>query len=63
MADISMCRGENDQGMQCERREECHRFTATPDSIMQSYISPPLKVDEYGDQECAMFWEDTEYDK
>ncbi len=34
MPDIHMCHGEN-----CERKETCYRYTATPNPYSQSYFT------------------------
>lgn len=52
MADIAMCRGEN-----CERREQCYRYTAPVSEYVQAVftytpmaIYPTLKS-------CPQFWD------
>lgn len=50
MADITMCEGKG-----CTKREECYRFTATPNEYRQSYfVGTPIQED--GD--CEHFWKD-----
>lgn len=47
MADITMCTGEN-----CERKEECYRYTAPVNPHWQAYfVKPPLTREG-----CKMFW-------
>lgn len=47
MPDITMCK-DND----CPKREQCHRFTATPDDRSQSYfMETPRKKDH-----CIYYW-------
>jgi hypothetical protein len=52
MADISMCNGKG-----CDLKEYCYRFTATPDSIAQTYTNfqPDLET-MYGEKHCDFFW-------
>jgi len=38
MADISMCASED-----CEVKETCYRFKATPNKYSQSYIKPDIQ--------------------
>ncbi len=47
MPDITMCRGVN-----CDRRDSCHRFTATP-SMRQAYF---VDVPRDSNGQCEMFW-------
>lgn len=46
MADIAMCKNN-----QCQKRFECYRFTAVPNSYKQSYFCPTIK-----DGICDSFW-------
>lgn len=42
MPDISMCPGTN-----CPLKEQCYRYTATPNEQRQSYLAQaPVKADE-----------------
>ena len=50
MPDITMCNGES-----CPKKEDCWRFTATPDKYWQSYFSESPMA-KYG--ECDHFWPD-----
>lgn len=48
MPDITMC-----HGLRCVVRDNCHRYTAKPDEIRQSYfVHTPM--DEDGN--CNHFW-------
>lgn len=47
MPDISMC-----QNRDCPNRRKCHRFTATPNGLRQSYMK--FEPDENG--YCEYFW-------
>lgn len=50
MSDITMCKGEG-----CPAKEQCKRFTATPNEHWQSYFTEsPIKEDGT----CIMFWGD-----
>jgi hypothetical protein len=50
-SDITMCKGG-----ECPFKTMCHRYTATPDEIYQSYFSkPPFKIKK-GKPSCEMFW-------
>jgi len=50
-SDITMCKGG-----ECPFKTMCHRYTATPDEIYQSYFpEPPFKIKK-GKPECDMFW-------
>ena len=49
MSDICMCKGNN-----CPIKEQCKRYTSTPESMYQSYFTEsPIK-----DGKCDMFWGD-----
>ena len=51
--DITMC-----EGGDCPFKDMCHRYTAEPDEIHQSYFTtPPYKINK-GKPECTMFWGD-----
>jgi hypothetical protein len=67
MPDISCCKGGH-----CMLRLNCHRYTATPDELGQSYFSdPPYKVNMMLDDNisslgvvtlsCAYFWNNDRY--
>ncbi len=54
MPDITMC-----DGGKCTLKNKCHRFTATPSKIEQSYfITPPFKK-----KSCEYFWDDKGWKK
>lgn len=68
MPDISMCKGGN-----CLLRLHCHRYTATPEELGQSYFGePPYKIDfmfhehfnSYGfvTVGCPYFWNNKDYE-
>ena len=47
MPDITMCPGGD-----CPHKEDCYRYTATPDEIYQYYfVEPPYK-----DGKCEYYW-------
>lgn len=48
MPDISMCANQN-----CPKRNECYRYTATPNPLRQSYGDFLPKP---GDDQCEYFW-------
>lgn len=49
MADITLCKGIN-----CPIKEQCKRYTSTPNPMYQSYFTEsPIK-----DGKCDMFWGD-----
>ena len=49
MPDISLCSGNN-----CNLKENCYRYLATPNPYRQSYFSnPPLEEDG----SCKFFWD------
>lgn len=49
--DITMCKGGK-----CPFKDMCHRYTATPDELYQSWFTkPPFKIDK-GKPSCEMFW-------
>lgn len=50
MPDITMCPGNS-----CPRKQECYRFTATPNEHYQSYFVD-CPVDKNEDGSCTMFW-------
>ena len=50
MPDIAMCNGTS-----CPFKEECHRYTAMPDTY-QSYIPP-----QYRDGGCEYYWSNADY--
>lgn len=68
MPDISLCPGGN-----CILRLNCHRYTAKPDEIEQSYLGdPPYKINMmFGDENagsfgvatvaCSFFWNNAKY--
>lgn len=67
MPDISMCKGGN-----CLLRLNCHRYTATPEELGQSYIGePPYKMNMMLDDTfhsigvvtltCPFFWNNQQY--
>jgi hypothetical protein len=69
MPDISMCHGGS-----CPLRLNCHRYTVTPDELMQSYFGePPYKMNMMLDDDfasigvvtitCAYFWNNAKYKK
>lgn len=69
MPDITMCNGGS-----CMLRLNCHRYTATPSELSQSYFSePPYKVNMMLDEHdatfgvvtlaCPFFWHDKDYRK
>lgn len=48
---ITMCKGGK-----CPFKDMCHRYTAIPDEIYQSwFVKPPFKIKK-GKPECDMFW-------
>ena len=48
MPDISLCSGNN-----CNLKENCYRYKATPNPYRQSYFgNPPLEEDG----SCKFFW-------
>lgn len=50
-SDITMCKGGK-----CPFKDMCHRYTAFPNELRQSYFTkPPFKV-EKGKPSCGMFW-------
>ena len=53
MADISMCAGED-----CEVKETCYRFKATPSKYRQSYIKPDIQKEG-----CDYYWNYYENEK
>jgi hypothetical protein len=67
--DISCCKGGS-----CMLRLNCHRYTAIPDELGQSYFSdPPYKVNIMLDEHdvtlgvitvaCPFFWNNAQYKK
>jgi hypothetical protein len=48
MPDISMCRN-----LHCPSKDYCHRFTATPSELWQSYANFGPEDDETS---CSYFW-------
>ena len=69
MPDISMCKGGY-----CPLKLNCHRYTTTPDELMQSYFGePPYKMNMMLDDDfaslgvvtttCAFFWNNAKYKK
>lgn len=51
--DITMCKGGK-----CPFKDMCHRYTALPDELYQSYFTtPPFKIDK-GKPSCQMYWGD-----
>lgn len=68
MPDISMCEGKS-----CLLRLNCHRYTATPQELNQSYFKePPYKLNFMFDEHhgylgvatlsCAHFWNNSKYE-
>jgi hypothetical protein len=66
MPDITMCKGRD-----CPLKNNCYRYTATPDELAQSYFSgPPVKSTLMIDEQekslgvitfaCAYFWNNIE---
>lgn len=55
MPDISMCRN-----TACSLREDCYRFTATPNPLRQAYSAFQFYVVD-GATKCDYFWDDKEY--
>lgn len=61
MPNIAMCTGEG-----CVRKETCHRHTAKPHPLWQTYMNPPFRevAVEIGEgcgtcvitQECDYYW-------
>lgn len=50
-SDITMCKGGG-----CPFKEMCHRYTALPDELYQSYfVKPPFKITK-GKPSCEMFY-------
>ena len=50
MPDISMCQNED-----CPKKDQCHRYTATPSPMWQSYSDFTFEV--VGEQAvCRNFW-------
>lgn len=47
MADITMCDGAN-----CEKRESCYRYKATPNEYWQSYFTATPSEDG----KCDFYW-------
>lgn len=48
MADITMCTGKD-----CPMAKDCHRYTATPNNIRQSYFGkPPIN----SNKKCDYYW-------
>jgi hypothetical protein len=69
MPDISCCKGGS-----CMLRLNCHRYTAIPDELGESYFSdPPYKVNMMFDEHdvtlgvitvaCPFFWNNAQYKK
>jgi hypothetical protein len=69
MPDISMCPGGS-----CPLRLNCHRYTATPDELLQSYFTEaPYKMNMMLDNDfasvgvvtitCPYFWNNAKYKK
>lgn len=57
MPDFCMC-----SGGECPRKENCYRFTAKPDTYVQSYfVAPPFRLvvvdGDFKQAECQYFWE------
>jgi hypothetical protein len=49
MSDKTLCKGNN-----CPMKEQCKRYTSTPNLLYQSYFTEsPIK-----DGKCDMFWGD-----
>lgn len=62
MADIQMCIGAKfyeDTHEKCPKREQCYRFTATPNQTRQSYGPVPFQMYE-GQVVCRDFWNKNE---
>ena len=55
MPDITMCKYE-----ECPIKNKCHRYTAKPWALGQSYFAePPYQIVKYDGKEyfsCNMFW-------
>lgn len=50
MPDITMCKGTN-----CNRKDNCYRHTATPNTGHQAYfVHAPVN-----NQECQYYWDNT----
>jgi hypothetical protein len=47
MPDITMCKGEN-----CTIKNECYRFTATPDKYRQAYFAESPCTKKMGGTSC-----------
>lgn len=62
MADITMCGGK-----ECPMKENCYRFTATPNEFRQSYfmIAPVILHITDGEHwhSCHNFWNNEDYRK
>lgn len=53
-SDITMCKGGK-----CPFKDVCHRYTASPNELYQSYfMKPPFKISK-GKPSCEMFWGET----
>ena len=60
MADITMCKGEH-QGVICQKRDCCYRFTAPPTSEWQSYFTDlPILDKNTPPGVCPVFWDNKE---
>ena len=54
MPDITKC-----EGRQCELKDTCYRYTSKASEFRQSYFcTPPLTINENGEQECEYYWPD-----
>ena len=53
MPDITMCLNED-----CQKKDDCYRYTAKPTPYMQSYAD--FGRSEVDLQDCKMFWDNSE---
>ncbi|WZE63565.1 hypothetical protein PANI_CDS0045 [Maribacter phage Panino] len=54
MPDISMCSNHT-----CLRKEDCYRFTATPNPYRQSYA----RFQPHADGDCEWYWDNEKQQK
>ena len=51
MADITMCDDKD-----CQRKDSCYRYTATPSKYRQSYFVESPKRKKMGGYDCDYYW-------
>ena len=61
MPDITMCHGEMN-GVVCQKRESCYRYTANPTPEWQSYfVDLPILDKNTPPGVCPVYWKNKQY--